>query len=426
MPSPRPQRRARGAAATFSSEPGRTPAQPAPEGGGDPRFAAWDPDAATAQGAGAYPFKVLAKGKPLDELLEALDKVQEEMGGAAAHIEARAQAVLTPPDAPWGKENIVGYGITEKRVRGQYTGRLGVTIFVKEKVPKSEIQASAVAPPDVSVGNKVFDTDVQIANPAPRSAVGAFASATDLQQQLRPAPCGSSVGHFRVTAGTLGALVVYRNGGHKRLGILSNNHILANVNFSQIGDNILQPGAADGGQDPGDRIAILDTFVRLVPGGAANFVDAAIAWTKPDLVSPFFGTDEETGFKIDPQPQLDPAIGMRVRKIGRTTGHTLGIITGTTSFPQFAYDPVDENGRRQQVVVAIENQLIIEGLDGDFFSQGGDSGSLIVEADTLRPVGLLFAGDTPGHGRRTYATPLSALLSASELGLDENSFVDAF
>jgi hypothetical protein len=52
-------------------------------------------------------------------------------------------------------------------------------------------------------------------------------------------PAGISIGHFRVTAGTLGCLVQDRDGNRF---ILSNNHVLADENKAEVGDVILQAG----------------------------------------------------------------------------------------------------------------------------------------------------------------------------------------
>src|SRR3546814_11925718 len=60
--------------------------------------------------------------------------------------------------------------------------------------------------------------------------------------------------------------------------MLSNNHVLANSNDSAVGDAILQPGTADGGADPADRIAPLARFVEIsFAADAENRVDGAIA-----------------------------------------------------------------------------------------------------------------------------------------------------
>lgn len=77
----------------------------------------------------------------------------------------------------------------------------------------------------------------------------------------RPAPGGLSIGHFRISAGTLGVVVRDRVSGERL--ILSNNHVLANSNDAQAGDPVLQPGGADGGSVPEDTIAELLRFEPL-------------------------------------------------------------------------------------------------------------------------------------------------------------------
>jgi hypothetical protein len=57
----------------------------------------------------------------------------------------------------------------------------------------------------------------------------------------RPLRIGGSVGHFKITAGTLGCFVRARIGD--ALHILTNNHVLADENRAKVGDAILQPGA---------------------------------------------------------------------------------------------------------------------------------------------------------------------------------------
>jgi hypothetical protein len=70
-------------------------------------------------------------------------------------------------------------------------------------------------------------------------------------------------------------------------------------------------------------------------------------------------------------------------------------------------------------LLRFNNQVEIEGAGDAPFSQGGDSGSLIVDADR-RAVGLLFAGGdhggTNGKGL-TYANPLRSVLDALKVDL---------
>ena len=105
------------------------------------------------------------------------------------------------------------------------------------------------------------------------------------------------------------------------------------------------------------------------------------------------------------------SIGGAVAKIGRTTGLRLGRVTA------FEVD---------NLVVTygignlrFDNQIEIEGADTLSFSEGGDSGSLIVD-DAQRAVALLFAGGDHGgsNGRGlTYATPIDRVLTILKVNM---------
>src|SRR5205085_6833357 len=84
---------------------------------------------------------------------------------------------------------------------------------------------------------------------------------------------GYSIGHPRVTPGTLGGVV--------RVGtvwgyILSNNHVLGAENSGAVGDAIYQPGVYDGGTSA-DTIGRLDRWVPVNVSGGNNEVDCAFA-----------------------------------------------------------------------------------------------------------------------------------------------------
>jgi len=199
----------------------------------------------------------------------------------------------------------------------------------------------------------------------------------------------------QVTAGTIGCLIALDN---NKLCLLSNNHVLANVNNANIGDPIIQPGTLDGGRMPGDRIGVLERFVRIDFNGT-NHVDAAAAWTAASLVKPGHVT-----YALNPSP-LNPALHMSVLKNGRTTQATTGIVTDVNA------DNVRVGyGSR---VALFDDQILIQGTGGRAFSLGGDSGSLIVTAGSRQPVALLFAG--PRDGSFTIASPIAAVMR--ELGI---------
>jgi hypothetical protein len=225
------------------------------------------------------------------------------------------------------------------------------------------------------------------------------------QKRHRPLQIGTSIAHFNVTAGTLGCFVRDRETGS--LHILSNNHVLANENKGKSGDAILQPGRIDGGIERNDTVGQLARFVRLKRRGI-NVVDCAIATISTGTrirrkalheVGELAGLGDE--FLED---------GTAVEKIGRTTGHTRGRIT--------AFELDDLITGFDTGNLRFNNQIEIEGEGDAPFSQGGDSGSLIFDADR-RGVALLFAGSDQGGANGqglTYANPLHTVLE--NLGVD--------
>jgi hypothetical protein len=220
-----------------------------------------------------------------------------------------------------------------------------------------------------------------------------------LQARHRPLLIGSSVGHVRVTAGTIGAFVSVD--GDDRPRILSNNHVLADENRGAEGDAVLQPGAADGGRDPADVVAALDAFVALAED-APNAVDAAIAVVAEGIA---VQDGELTGVGTLGTDPLAPEDVETVGKLGRTTGRTTGRVTAfELDNVIVAYDAFP--------TLRFDDQIEIEGTGSAPFSQGGDSGSLIWDEASRRPVGLLFAGGEEGDVDVTYANPIGAVLGA--------------
>jgi hypothetical protein len=224
----------------------------------------------------------------------------------------------------------------------------------------------------------------------------ADATATDPKQSFaRPVPIGVSGGHPDVTAGTIGARVT----DGSRTFALSNNHVAANNNGAKKGDKLLQPGTVDGGRNPSDAIGTLFdfepiTFCAMMVCGL-NTLDAAIVLTTPEDLG---NETPEGGYGSPRSGTTEAAIGMKVQKYGRTTGHTMGRVSGLNATIDVGY---------RTGTARFEGQIVIT---GNGFSAGGDSGSLIVTDGVLlsdrRPVGLLFAG-----------TPTSTLANSIDLVL---------
>ncbi|MDB4952169.1 MAG: hypothetical protein JWM27_4818 [Gemmatimonadetes bacterium] len=225
------------------------------------------------------------------------------------------------------------------------------------------------------------------------------------RSNTRPLQIGASVGHVNVTAGTLGAFVSRGGVPH----ILSNNHVLADEDRAARGDPVLQRAAYDGGSDPADAVGVLAAAVKL-KRKAANLVDAALARMPAHL--PFDptllkGIVSGANRVLTGVRTMDLDISETVFKIGRTTGPTRGRVVAIEVDGVVATYGIGN--------LRFDGQVEIEGVGDRPFSDGGDSGSLIVDEE-MRAMGLLFAGsDTGGTNGLglTYANPIHTVLTAT-------------
>jgi len=264
------------------------------------------------------------------------------------------------------KENVVGFGIGKKISNGKITNKDTLTVFVTAKVDVGNLSASDLVPG--KVGN--IQTDV-----VEVGQVFAQSSPT-LRKKIRPALGGFSVGHYKITAGTIGTCVIDRiplPGVPKKYYILSNNHVLANSNNANIGDRIYQPGPIDGGYKK-CTIARLSKFVPIKFNGACNYVDAAIA--EGDLCD----LNREVYWSGYVNEVSWAKVGDILHKTGRTTGHTTGKVLAINATINVNYG----GGK----IAKFCKQIITSGM-----SAGGDSGSLTINEND-QGVGLLFAGSS--------------------------------
>lgn len=303
-------------------------------------------------------------------------------------------------------EPVNGIAVGRKRVQGKETEDLAIIVYVNRKLGLGRLPLlnripATVSIPDAQASGGVleFITDVQEAR----------FGALPLTGRMRPAPSGVSIGHRNITAGTLGGLV--RDVETGDVVILSNNHVLANANDADLGDPILQPGPADGGVDPDDRIALLSGFVALdFSDGAENRVDAAIAtpFDADDLLFDTIDIGPTTPGEAREVQEAD--LGRYVQKTGRTTAHTQGFIQAVFGTVRVDYDLM-------RTATFVDQIIVSQSPAEEEFSDGGDSGSLVYDADN-RCVGLLFAGSPAGDGEpaRTILNPIGAVLIS--LGLE--------
>jgi hypothetical protein len=296
-------------------------------------------------------------------------------------------------------DNILGVGHGNKRVRGEDTGEKALVVLVRKKHDKANLQRSQIIPKRMDG----FPTDVL--------EVGDIRFFSDRVSCIRPAQPGVSIGHYKISAGTFGAVVKDRNTGE--ILILSNNHVLANLTDgtdgrSQVGDPILQPGVFDGGDKELGIIAQLERYVPLYRELAAprcpiaryfeyftntcihcfkpqyqiqvlranekvNLVDCAVA--KPvdaaQIISEILEVGSVAGVK-------EAQVAMPVKKSGRSTGLTYSVI--------MAVDVTVKVFMTNREYGVFADQIIAGPM-----SMPGDSGSIILSDDNYA-VGLLFAG----------------------------------
>jgi hypothetical protein len=221
-----------------------------------------------------------------------------------------------------------------------------------------------------------------------RRATGASAAGARFRRRRRPLEAGYSVGHVNITAGTLGFFVEDEDAHY----ILSNNHVLADVNLGSPGDLIIQPGPADGPVAARNIVGVLDRFVPI-SFTRSNVVDCAIAAVRDGLdFYPWWNA--ALGAPVRKIRRINEAdLGRRVCKVGRTTGVTHGTIT-QVEIDRLQVDMGEPGAPR---LASFSDQFEVVGDDGRPFSLGGDSGSLIVDQGG-HAIGLLFAGGPDDDG----------------------------
>lgn len=227
--------------------------------------------------------------------------------------------------------------------------------------------------------------------------------------QLQNWDCDAREGVLAASCVEVGSIGMLIAAGERTL-ILSNNHVLAGQNRGRLGDRIAQPGGEQ--IDPTEVIASLERFVELRTSPISahprwgnvtwNRVDAAVAKISPELAwQPGYLPHHELP-TLRCAHSRGPMLGDEVFKVGRTTGLTRGRI-------------VSVHDRVGPVGYGIGNcwfrdSFTVEGLDGQAFSDAGDSGAAIVRGDG-EVLGLVYAG----NGVDTYACPIADVIA--ELGI---------
>lgn len=276
-------------------------------------------------------------------------------------------------------------------------GDSGSTLKVAIRAPSKKELERALGEGIVEEVNEMagYELDIRI--------TGEIAAEPSHPASVTPAlAIGASVGHYNCTAGSLGFFA--QRLSDSAIGFVSNNHVIADCDRGQSGDDILHPAPMDNGKRSRNVVAdLVGGYPVLQKNGA--IVDAAFARLREG--TPYDASSIGPSLKL--QPLLVPLFRQRqVLKVGRSTGLTHGRITA------FALQNLDVDYPSLGKSISFDRQIEIAPDGKDPFSLPGDSGSLVVNQDG-QPIGLLFAGNRDGSF--AYANPISDVLRELDIRL---------
>jgi hypothetical protein len=290
-----------------------------------------------------------------------------------------------------GRPGVVGIDIGEKVTGGRCNGP-AIVVYVRRKGPAAQF----TIPPEVlgvptDVVQDVFQPHTLASpegvNGAERHGLLAGGIGVGPSRAIRLVPPDVPRADDYLVAGTLGALVTPRN--RKRVMALTSFHVACVDDAWAVGDPMVHPSRVDGGHPNRDRIGVL---ARAALSGAVDA--AAILLTTPHTRAAVVGVGPIAG-------QQEAKVGQRVRKRGRTTALTQGLIASTDA--AITLDFGIGIGVR-----TLRDQIRVEGAFGDH----GDSGAVLLDDDN-RVVGLYCAGSS----RRGFANPIRNVLDQLDVEL---------
>lgn len=278
------------------------------------------------------------------------------------------------------KTNVIGFGEGYKIIGGTPTKRKCLQVYVTKKCLEKKLKKDDIIPKEI---NGIITDVIELGE--------VKAQILDHKNRKRPVVPGISGAHIQITAGTVGP-VVYKEGifiGDTEISFfgrniewlkanvphiiskkyfwLTNAHVGALEGLGKYGDVFVQPGPYDGGLE---AVGTLYSFATL-----KDFASIDACLIKP--ISNTLINNEILGIG-KPSGAASPAVGMDVRKSGRTTGVTKGKITATGVTILVSFERLGN--------IYIKDCIIMSPM-----SKGGDSGSPIVDKDN-NVVGLIFAG----------------------------------
>jgi hypothetical protein len=284
-----------------------------------------------------------------------------------------------------GRENILSVHIGQKRSKGKPTGSLAVVVSVLKKYSPAKVQPKYRIPKQVKVGKVLVPVDVKLGSLiAPNAGGGAI--------------CG--IEKPDIGRGSIGCFC-FKNvaEGHYDF-LLTGNHVIGRfVNGNPGGDSseddVFQ--YADFVQNSPHGAQLTSTLIKMgTLDGPDGSIDAAIAYTNEQ--NPPGDANQHAGLKFS-GTIVRASEGDEVMLFGaRSKVLAKGTVRRRLAAKDVPY--LAQNHFPINRVITIKDVLVITPISGPtdehgnlVFSQGGDSGSLVITSDG-HPTGLLIAGGT--------------------------------
>ncbi len=310
-------------------------------------------------------------------------------------------------------ENVNAVGIGPKIVNGEYTDELAIQVYVTEKKDQKNLKKSEIIPKTIeNIKTDIIERtfvlqhlpvlldDIAIMKDTGKynTLIGGISMGPCRSVYLEP-PEVKTAGYY-VFVGTLGAVVKDNETGNKML--LSNFHVMCIDDQWKVGDKMAQPSLVDGGKCPADVVG------ELQRAALTTDVDAAVS---SHTARPISCEIQEIG-KV--KGTANAAVGLAVRKRGRTTELTYGNVDSLNMKVQIDYG----NGLG---VKTLTNQIHIaqDKSKNALFGNEGDSGSAVVNSKN-EIIGLHFAGGIDKKGNPVgdgIANPIQKVLTALNVSL---------
>jgi hypothetical protein len=309
--------------------------------------------------------------------------------------DVQARAEIRPvkeqvEDELLSRPGVTGVDINEKVTNGKGTGQMAIVVYVAEKKPKSALSEEEAIPEEINgIPTDVVEEEIVLhvaaqAIPEVELQVDATTYST-LQGGISIGPCRSvflsppdvpTAGNY-IFVGTLGAMVTDRTSG--AMMALTNFHVACVDSGWSVGDTQTQPGRPDGGSCPAGK------FGAIVRAALSEHVDGAVISIDPG---------KSTACQIvdigNVKGTVAAAVGMAVRKRGRTTMLTHGTVNSIDYTTSINYgNGLGVHTLKNQIRIAVDTSLSTQ------FGDHGDSGSVVVDAAN-KVLGLYFAGNTTG------------------------------